>query len=49
MFYIILNVYIFNWFNEPLAINSMAYEYKNKKVWITNKNKDKKKTMAYLV
>ena len=31
MFYIILNVYIFNSFKEPLALNSMAYLVKDKK------------------
>jgi hypothetical protein len=31
MFYIMLNVYIFNSFKEPLALNSMAYLVKDKK------------------
>ena len=29
MFYIMFNIYIFNLFKEPLAINSMAYFYRS--------------------
>ena len=33
MFYIMFNIYIFNLFKEPLAINSMAYlVYKKKSI-----------------